>query len=464
MSIVNKYPIKLDILDKYKLDIRGKILMRKNFKGIIKSVAIFSISTLFLSTAIVYSVNAKSSTKLYSEDTAKDLLSEKDLSYRTKAMIVYDYTESVDNFIVPISGVYNFECYGARGHIDGSTSFSSEADGSRGALGGYSMGSLSLTALGDTYYICVGGGGTCSNHWAGIEGASSELKRDGAGYNGGGNGGGSTGNGGGGATHIATKNRGLLTKYKSHVDELLLVAGGGGGAADSSDGGLGGGGTGSSANGTKGGNANYNSSVTGTGGSGATSSSGYAFGQGEDAGGDDDDAEKKGIQSGGGGGGYYGGYGGASNSYEKRNDGYECSPGASGGGGSAYVDTSVLNKSVSGTYGTRGTHAGHGLAVISLVSFTTTFHYQDDATSNKNITEYVTIWDNDEDDWNKKYYSLATKSTRLGYKFKGWNTKADGSGDYITSSIEVTADTIYEDLYAIWEPVKYSIKYNKGQA
>ncbi len=46
-----------------------------------------------------------------------------------------------------------------------------------------------------------------------------------------------------------------------------------------------------------------------------------------------------------------------------------------------------------------------------------------------------------------------------GFKFAGWNTSDDGSGDRITNASKVT---IYEDitLYAMWTPYSYTIKYN----
>ena len=46
MSIVNKYPIKLDILDKYKLDIRGRIIQVNGLSGSGKSMLCDTISDI----------------------------------------------------------------------------------------------------------------------------------------------------------------------------------------------------------------------------------------------------------------------------------------------------------------------------------------------------------------------------------------------------------------------------------
>lgn len=53
--------------------------------------------------------------------------------------------------------------------------------------------------------------------------------------------------------------------------------------------------------------------------------------------------------------------------------------------------------------------------------------------------------------------------TRKGYDFVGWNTKADGSGELyaensVVSDLVFTEDTL--TLYATWDAVDYSIKYN----
>ena len=47
---------------------------------------------------------------------------------------------------------------------------------------------------------------------------------------------------------------------------------------------------------------------------------------------------------------------------------------------------------------------------------------------------------------------------RVGYTFKGWNTKSDGSGTSYTNGQEVSLTTDLT-LYAIWEVNKYKVKY-----
>ena len=46
---------------------------------------------------------------------------------------------------------------------------------------------------------------------------------------------------------------------------------------------------------------------------------------------------------------------------------------------------------------------------------------------------------------------------RTGYTFKGWNTKSDGTGDKFESSTSVEKNTT---VYAVWEPLKYTIEFN----
>lgn len=53
-----------------------------------------------------------------------------------------------------------------------------------------------------------------------------------------------------------------------------------------------------------------------------------------------------------------------------------------------------------------------------------------------------------------------------GYYFKGWNTKSDGSGVYYKSEEKLTKPNFTDVdngkvvLYAIWEPIKYTIRFN----
>ena len=55
----------------------------------------------------------------------------------------------------------------------------------------------------------------------------------------------------------------------------------------------------------------------------------------------------------------------------------------------------------------------------------------------------------------------STKPTRAGYTFKRWNTKADGSGINYAPGASYSANAVVT-LYAIWEIVKYSIKFDKN--
>ncbi len=60
-----------------------------------------------------------------------------------------------------------------------------------------------------------------------------------------------------------------------------------------------------------------------------------------------------------------------------------------------------------------------------------------------------------------------TKNTfvREGYKFKGWSSKADGSGSFFKDQAVIInligAGNTY-NLYAQWEPIKYTIKYDSN--
>ena len=218
-------------------------------------------------------------------------------------------------YIVPRTGLYKLETWGAQGGQYDSTKTA------RAGYGGYSVGYIKLTS-GQALYVNVGGQGaggadTVNGYRAVIAG----------GYNGGGQGqtwvDSKTVGGGGGASHIATVS-GLLSTLSSNLDSILIVSGGGGGAASSSssyNSGDGGGYLGSS--GYAGGN-----NWIGTGGSqtaGGSNTSGTTtipgFGQGGYAG--------VGNSSGGGGGFYGGGAGVGAGGY--------------GGGGSGYIGNSLLS-------------------------------------------------------------------------------------------------------------------------
>ena len=66
--------------------------------------------------------------------------------------------------------------------------------------------------------------------------------------------------------------------------------------------------------------------------------------------------------------------------------------------------------------------------------------------------------------YDKAFKLPANKFTRKGYKFVGWNTKKDGSGTTYKDKASVkkltTKNKGTATLYAQWELIKYSIKYN----
>jgi len=213
-----------------------------------------------------------------------------------KKVTNFDYTGGEQTYTVPVDGYYLLESWGAQG---GNTIQKI------GGYGGYSAGIVYLKSS-TTLYINVGGKGL---------GDGTHTARKG-GYNGGGDatsdGDGNTRQGsGGGATHIAMQT-GLLSSLSNNIDSILIVAGGGGGASANAaimpvSGGAGGGFKGTS------GETYVEGSFICT-GTGGTQTTGYLFGQGDNA-----------IVAGAGG-GYYGG-----------NSTYY-----SAGGGSGYIGNPLL--------------------------------------------------------------------------------------------------------------------------
>lgn len=72
-----------------------------------------------------------------------------------------------------------------------------------------------------------------------------------------------------------------------------------------------------------------------------------------------------------------------------------------------------------------------------------------------NTTKTQSVYDNISSNLNKNTF------TRTGYKFTGWNTASDGSGDTYTDEQNVTL-TQNMALYAQWSPIKYTIKFNSN--
>lgn len=236
----------------------------------------------------------------------------------------FDYTGDVQTYTVPV-GVTSIqiEAWGAQGQALTIEDYS----GSTGGLGGYAVGTLTVTP-GEVLNIYVGGTGT----------------EDIAGYNGGGLGGyGTPSDGdegragsGGGASDVRQDGTGL-------ADRIIVAGGGGGGGRDYVNGSCqpcGTGGNGGFGGALIGGDGDdpaddiYGAYFNpGSGGSGGTGGAGGAGGDGTEGvdgnpgvlgvGGDGIDGNYS-VASGGGGGGYYGGGAGA---------GANSGSGAAGGGG-----------------------------------------------------------------------------------------------------------------------------------
>jgi hypothetical protein len=254
---------------------------------------------------------------------------------KTIPIATFDYTGTVQTYTAPITGIYKLEVWGAQGGTDSSDSITA-------GKGGYAQGMATLNKN-QVLYIYIGGQGGPA--------ASTGT----AGYNGGGLGGlyfyGTNlhSGGGGGATHVASIS-GILSTLSSNKNAIYIVAGGGGGFCHGSSdndkhyGGYGGG--------TDGGNSvePYN---TGLISNGATQTTGYQFGKGQDG-----HVGTNFSASGEGGGGCGGGwYGGTANQTIGTTN---CNTGGSGGSG--YIG-GVSSGSMS-----NGVRAGNGYARITFVS------------------------------------------------------------------------------------------------
>ena len=219
---------------------------------------------------------------------------------KTGDILNFGYTGAVQSVTLP-KGTYKLECWGAQGGNRSQDSASATVTGS--GLGGYSIGTLTLTQF-ITCYIYVGGQG-------GMSSSTGNVKVEG-GFNGGGfashESTGEPGNGGGGATDVRIAQDSLYAR--------VIVAGGGGGSGeDNETGGYGGGETGGAGSG--------NTSLTqASQTSGGTNSFGFGLGGNT-------------YNGGAGGGGWYGGASRYSvSSYSTGSDS------EGGGGGSGYVYTS----------------------------------------------------------------------------------------------------------------------------
>ncbi len=216
----------------------------------------------------------------------------------------FSYSGTFLTFIVPFSGTYTIECWGASG---GDANYYS---GNLAGRGGYVSGQIDLD-MDDTFYIYIGGTGTRTYKYEGFVGYG--------GYNGGGTAS-NTGCGGGGASDVRLVQDDLKTR--------IIVAGGGGGenlyGTEGSKGGNAGGLTGLVFYGRyeSGSVSNYGGTQT-SGGTGVTSNgsligSNGSFGIGGDG------------YYGAGGGGWYGGSGGSNTPRGTMGE-------IAGGGGSSFI-------------------------------------------------------------------------------------------------------------------------------
>ena len=242
--------------------------------------------------------------KLYYSGSPEELKGFDSNNIKTGDILNFNYTGAVQSITLP-KGIYTLECWGAQGGNRSQDSASATVTGS--GLGGYSIGTLTLTQL-TTCYIYVGGQG-------GMSSSTGNVKVEG-GFNGGGfashESTGDPGNGGGGATDVRIAQDSLYAR--------IIVAGGGGGSGeDNETGGYGGGETGGAGSG--------NTSLTqASQTSGGTNSFGFGLGGNT-------------YNGGAGGGGWYGGASRYSvSSYSTGSDS------EGGGGGSGYVYTSSTAK------------------------------------------------------------------------------------------------------------------------
>ena len=210
--------------------------------------------------------------------------------------VAYDYTGNVQEYVVPVTGSYQIELWGAQG---------GPSDANPGGKGAYTKGIISLTE-GTKLYIYVGNTGNKpdnkENPFNG--GGKPDTKGSFSGsYNG--------DYSGGGATDVRILN-GAWDDLASLSSRIMVAAGGGGGNnGDGSSGGPGG-----TLNGETTVDLNSGRNVTVP-----TQTTGYEFGRGQGSGTYPSDG---GADTGAGGGGYYGGYRGLSTN-------------SGGSGGSSYI-------------------------------------------------------------------------------------------------------------------------------
>lgn len=253
----------------------------------------------------------------------KDIESEAEFYYFSH---YWKYTGKIETFTAPEKCDYKLECWGAQG---GGIINQGKVTPAKG--GGYSYGTLKNVGKGKQLFVCVGGQGTAGTR---------NLKNASGGYNGGGNGGYGvknangqillSGGGGGGATHIALS-AGLLTQFvDKYQTQLLIVAGGAAGYSNVP-------------NNNTNINAAYGGGVNGGPGMNTVTNATYTvagqkptrerFGKGQDGRNGITGTNNGGEGNSGGGGGFCGGY--SDQRTGSKTNGI-------GGGGSGYVNTSLL--------------------------------------------------------------------------------------------------------------------------
>ena len=322
-----------------------------------------------------------STMKLFTDDSNTS----SNTTYKVGDALNYEYTGSMQSITLP-AGTYKLECWGAQGGSFNTTY-------ATGGLGGYSVGTITLTEKTTTLYLYVGGQGSY--------GSSTTLTtKTGGGFNGGG-GASYRGGGGGGATDIRISQDSLYAR--------VIVAGGGGGAYAYSTTYKAAGGAGGGTSGSAGSRYSTSYNYQGQGGTataGGASNSGVTSGNYNGAAGSFGNGGASGraysssyYSNGAGGGGWYGGSGA---------DGYNSSArtrAAGGGGGSGYVYTSstasnypsgcLLNSSyyLTSASTTAGQRSGNGYITITVLELSTlpVSIKIDSSTWNEDIEMYVKI-------------------------------------------------------------------------
>ena len=147
-------------------------------------------------------------------------ISRTEKAYAVSSTWEFNYTGEKQIFIVPTTGTYKLEVWGAQGGY-------AQTSEALGGYGGYSTGLIKLNKK-DTLYVMVGGSGGNGDDY-------STIKVYAGGYNGGGNSksdGATVWGAGGGATSIQNSliDDGQLKSYSDSISNILIVAGGGGGA------------------------------------------------------------------------------------------------------------------------------------------------------------------------------------------------------------------------------------------